>query len=177
MNVAAVLDGEHCGIWLPVILSMTDSEMPEAAAPMMASTSSLMSWSTAVEATSGEVPESVLTNVTLPPAALISSTAISIGFSSASMMTARSPVWGSSVPMVSSTGTISIGGSAVVVVSSASVVVVSSAAVVVVSAASPSVVVVSSPSPPPHAAATRARAVSSATRRSMCFMGSFLLCH
>ncbi|GIR38048.1 MAG: hypothetical protein CM15mP49_34330 [Actinomycetota bacterium] len=75
-----MLDGEHWVMPADVILSITEPVIPEAAAPTMASTSSVSNRSTVVLAISGSVPESPGVKVTsaplTPPAALISAIAM-----------------------------------------------------------------------------------------------------
>ena len=86
-----------------VILSITEPVIPEAAAPTMASTSSVSNRSTVVLAISGSVPESPGVKVTsaplTPPAALISAIAMLTPSSNGADKNANAPVSGSNVPM------------------------------------------------------------------------------
>jgi hypothetical protein len=171
-----VLDGEHWTMPAPVTLSMTDSEIREDAAPMMASTVSVwMSRSTVSLAMSSLVPESPMTSSTseplMPPASLICSTASSTALIIAGPRTARSPVCGRAVPILRVPST-----EAPVAPSPSSSVSSSVSSPSVSSGASVSVSVspASGSSPPPQAVVTSASARPAAVRRShfdrcMCF--------
>ena len=98
-----MLDGEHWVTPADVILSITEPVIPEAAAPTMASTSSVSNRSTVVLAISGSVPESPGVKVTsaplTPPAALISAIAMLTPSSNGADKNANAPVSGNNVPM------------------------------------------------------------------------------
>jgi hypothetical protein len=100
------LAGEICTTPAPVILSITESETLDDAAPMMASTWFESSRSTDWEAVSVEVsPESELVTSTClpltPPASLMSFTARSTPANSGGPRKASDPVCGNSVPSFS----------------------------------------------------------------------------
>ncbi len=99
-----MLDGEHCVIPLVlVIFSITEPVVPEDAAPIMASTFSVINRSTVALAISASVPESPGLKVTgaplTPPAALISAIAMLTPSSIGADKNASGPVSGSNVPM------------------------------------------------------------------------------
>ena len=98
--------GEICTTPAPVILSITESETLDEAAPTMASTSLDSRRSTDCEAVSVEVsPESELVTSTClpltPPASLMSLMARSTPANSGGPRKASEPVCGSSVPILS----------------------------------------------------------------------------
>src|SRR5215218_7366760 len=148
VSSSEVLAGEICSTPAPTILSMTDSDTLDDAAPTMASTSFDSSRSTDCEAVSVEVsPESELVTSTglplTPPASLMSLTARSTPANSGGPRKASEPVCGSSVPILRVPSPLAAGADELDVSSLGSAVV--------------------SPSSPPHAVSTRPATPRTAT--------------